>query len=90
MSTVTARHILVEHEHEAQDLMKKLNDNCSFEELAEKFSKCPSGRQGGQLGEFGRGRMVPEFEDAAFSLQVGEVSAPVRTQFGYHIIKRDA
>lgn len=87
--TVEASHILVTHEYEAQDLLKKISDGESFDDLASKFSKCPSGQNGGYLGEFGRGRMVPEFEEAAFELEVGQVSEPIRTQFGYHIIKRE-
>ena len=87
---IKARHILVAHEHEAQDLVKKLNDGSKFDELAAKFSTCPSGKQGGDLGEFGKGRMVKAFEDAAFGLDVDQVSAPVRTQFGYHLIQRYA
>ena len=59
----------------------------SFEEAAGQFSTCPSGQQGGDLGEFGRGMMVPEFEDAAFALELNTVSEPVKTQFGYHLIK---
>lgn len=85
---VNAQHILVEHEHEAQDLVKKLNEGTEFEKLAADFSKCPSGQSGGNLGEFGKGMMVKEFEDASFSLGVGQVSEPVKTQFGFHIIKR--
>jgi peptidyl-prolyl cis-trans isomerase C len=88
MSTVKAKHILVEQEYECQDLLKKMDEGTSFEELAEKFSKCPSGQRGGDLGEFGRGRMVKPFEEAAFGLDVNQVSAPVQTQFGYHLIKR--
>lgn len=88
MSTVKASHILVDHEHEAQDLIKKITDGESFESLAQSFSKCPSGKNGGDLGHFGRGQMVKPFEDAAFSLDVGQTSAPIRTQFGYHLIKR--
>jgi peptidyl-prolyl cis-trans isomerase C len=87
---IKARHILVEKEFEAQDLVKKLGEGKSFEELARKFSKCPSGKRGGDLGEFGRGRMVPSFEEAAFALEVNQVSGPVRTQFGYHLIQRYA
>lgn len=88
--SVSARHILVVNEYEAQDLLKKLEEGSSFEELAQKFSKCPSGARGGDLGSFNRGRMVPTFEEAAFGLVVGEVSKPVRTQFGYHLIQRYA
>lgn len=87
---VKARHILVEHEHEANDLIKKLGEGKAFEDLAQSFSKCPSGKRGGDLGEFGKGRMVPAFEEAAFALAVDEVSPPVRTQFGYHLIQRYA
>ena len=85
---INAQHILVDQEFEAQDLVKKLNEGVSFEKLAEDFSKCPSGKSGGNLGNFGKGQMVPEFEQAAFSLDVDQVSAPVKTQFGYHLIKR--
>ena len=88
MSSVSAKHILVDAEHEAQDLIKKLGEGVTFEELAQKHSKCPSGQQGGDLGEFGKGKMVPSFEEAAFALDVDQVSAPVQTQFGYHLIKR--
>ncbi|MGE0616642.1 MAG: peptidylprolyl isomerase [Bacteriovoracia bacterium] len=87
-STVSASHILVEKEFEAQDLLKKLEAGEAFEALAKTFSKCPSGRNGGALGTFGKGQMVKEFETAAFALQPGEVSGPVRTQFGFHLIKR--
>ena len=82
MSQVTASHILVETEHEAQDLVKLLSEGKSFESLAKEYSKCPSGKEGGALGTFGKGQMVKEFETAAFSLKDGEVSGPVRTQFG--------
>ena len=58
-----------------------------FEEAAKEFSTCPSGAQGGDLGEFGRGNMVKEFEEAAFAAEVGHVVGPVQTQFGYHLIK---
>ncbi len=88
MSSIKARHILVEQEFEAQDIVKKLGEGETFETMAQKFSKCPSGQEGGDLGEFGKGVMVKEFEDAAFALGVGETSAPVKTQFGYHLIHR--
>lgn len=85
---ITARHILVNYEHTAQDLLKKLSEGASFEQLARDFSECPSGKEGGNLGEFKKGMMVPSFEKAAFSLMPGEVSGVVRTQFGFHLIQR--
>ena len=87
MSSIKARHILVEQEYEAQDIIKKLGEGETFETMAQKFSKCPSGQEGGDLGEFGKGVMVKEFEDAAFSLGVGETSGPVKTQFGFHLLE---
>lgn len=90
VSKVSAKHILVEHAHEAQDLLKKIESGESFESLAKKYSKCPSGRNGGDLGEFGKGQMVRPFEEAVFALGVGEVTTqPVKTQFGHHLIKRE-
>lgn len=85
---VTAAHILVDHEYEARDILKKLEEGADFGKLAQDFSQCPSGKDGGNLGEFGKGMMVPSFEKAAFQLLPGEVSGIVRTQFGFHIIKR--
>ncbi|MEA9357480.1 peptidylprolyl isomerase [Bacteriovorax sp. PP10] len=85
---VTAQHILVNQEFEIKDIQKKLSEGVSFEDLARDFSTCPSGKEGGNLGEFGKGMMVPSFEKAAFALLPGEVSEPVRTQFGFHLIKR--
>jgi len=84
---VKASHILVESEKEAQDILAKINSGESFEKLAKIKSKCPSGRKGGDLGWFGKGMMVKEFEDASFSAKDGDVVGPVKTQFGYHIIK---
>ena len=86
-SSARAKHILVETEEKAKEIKEKINNGLSFEDAAKEFSSCPSSSQGGDLGSFTRGRMVPEFEDAAFSLEVGEVSEPVKTQFGYHLIK---
>ena len=88
MNKIAASHILVDQEFEAQDLIKKLNEGSTVEELAMKFSSCPSGKRGGALGEFGKGMMVQPFEEAAFALEVGKVSGIVKTQFGYHLIKR--
>lgn len=84
---VTASHILVDSEEKANVILKNINDGLSFEDAAVQHSSCPSKQAGGALGEFGKGQMVPEFEDAAFAMQIGEISAPVKTQFGYHIIK---
>lgn len=84
---VRASHILVKTEEEAKDLLAKLNEGADFGELAEEHSLCPSKRDGGDLGYFGKGMMVKPFEDAAFSMEAGEVSQPVETQFGWHLIK---
>ncbi|HQT44703.1 MAG TPA: peptidyl-prolyl cis-trans isomerase [Candidatus Micrarchaeota archaeon] len=84
---VKASHILVDTEAEAKAIHKSVLAGAKFEDLARKFSKCPSGAEGGDLGFFGKGMMVKEFEDAAFALNVGQVSAPVKTEFGYHLIK---
>tara|TARA_X000000950_G_scaffold21156_1_gene22774 strand:- start:3 stop:278 length:276 start_codon:yes stop_codon:yes gene_type:complete len=88
--SIRAAHILVSHEHEIEDLLKKLDSGSEFNDLAQEFSQCPSGKQGGDLGFFGKGQMVKPFEDSAFSLEVNEVSKAVKTQFGYHLIKRTA
>ncbi len=83
-----AQHILVAHEYEARDILKKLGQGENFDKLAADFSLCPSSRQGGNLGEFPKGKMVPAFEKALLVLKPGELSGIVRTQFGYHIIRR--
>jgi peptidyl-prolyl cis-trans isomerase C len=90
MSTISAKHILVHHEYEANDLIKKLSDGVSFETLAKDFSECSSAESGGDLGSFGKGMMVKPFEKAAFNLKVGETSGVVKTQFGFHLILRTA
>lgn len=84
---VHAAHILVDKEGTAKELLSKINSGASFGELAKQHSKCPSGKKGGDLGWFGRGMMVKEFEDAAFSGQKGGTVGPVKTQFGWHLIK---
>ncbi|MFA6983950.1 MAG: peptidylprolyl isomerase, partial [Sedimentibacter sp.] len=84
---VKASHILVDTEEKANEILEDITDGLSFEDAAAKYSSCPSKQSGGELGQFGRGQMVREFEDAVFSMNVGELSAPVKTQFGYHIIK---
>ncbi len=84
----TASHILVDTEEKANEILQELKDGIkTFEEAAQEYSSCPSSQQGGSLGEFGPGSMVPEFENAAFELDIDEISDPVQTQFGYHIIK---
>ena len=83
-----AQHILVAHEYEAKDILRKLDQGESFEKLAQDFSLCPSAKAQGHLGEFPRGRMVASFEKALLALKVGEISGAVKTQFGFHIIKR--
>jgi peptidyl-prolyl cis-trans isomerase C len=84
----SVRHILVQHEYEARDLQKKLKEGKSFEELARDFSLCPSGQQGGDLGEFKKGTMIPAFEDALIKLEENEISDIVRTSFGFHLIQK--
>ncbi len=82
-----ASHILVATEEEAQSLIDQLNDGADFVALAQEFSTGPSGPNGGALGWFGTGMMVPEFETAVVGLEAGEISAPVQTQFGWHVVK---
>ena len=84
---VHAKHILVKTAAEAQQIKHEIDNGGSFEYYARVYSLCPSGRQGGDLGYFGKGQMVPEFERAAFDTPVGQVSKPVYTQFGWHLIK---
>ena len=84
---VEASHILVSSIEEATEILGKIKEGLDFAKAAETYSSCPSKSNGGNLGEFGKGRMVPEFEEAAFALNEGEISEPVKTQFGYHIIK---
>ena len=78
---------MVNTQEEALNLLTQIQNGADFGGLAKQHSSCPSGKKGGDLGFFGRGRMVPEFDQAAFSMQVGQVSNPIKTQFGYHIIK---
>jgi len=85
--TIRAKHILVNDAALADQIYWDLKKGLFFEEAAKKYSTCPSAAEGGDLGYFSRGQMVPEFEKAAFALQVNEISHPVKTQFGYHIIK---
>lgn len=88
MSQASARHILVATEQECNDLKTQIAGGADFAALAKQHSKCPSGaRSGGDLGTFGKGQMVKEFEDVVFTAPVGEVQGPVKTDFGYHLIE---
>lgn len=81
-------HILVKTEKDAHSVLDRLNKGEKFANVASEVSLCPSRKRGGDLGTFGRGRMVKEFEQAAFALQKGQVSPIVKTKFGYHLVKR--
>jgi peptidyl-prolyl cis-trans isomerase C len=82
-----AAHILVPTEQEAKMLMGRISNGENFADLAKKYSKCPSAAKGGDLGWFGRKQMAPQFEKAAFDGQKGKVVGPVKTEFGYHLIR---
>lgn len=85
---VSASHILVDGEEKANEIKAEIESGkTSFEDAARNESTCPSSQNGGALGEFSRGQMVPEFDEAVFSMEVGELRGPVKTQFGYHLIK---
>jgi parvulin-like peptidyl-prolyl isomerase len=85
---VHCAHILVKSESEAKAVLNRLKKGEKFGNVARAISRCPSGKRGGDLGFFTRGKMVKEFEKSAFALQKGQISGIVKTQFGYHIIKR--
>ena len=87
MATATARHILVDTEEKCLDLKKQIADGGDFAALASEHSSCPSGQSGGDLGSFGPGMMVKEFDEVVFNEAVGEVHGPVKTQFGYHLLE---
>ena len=84
---VTAKHILVSSKEKANEIRTEIQSGKSFEEAAKEYSSCPSKAEGGSLGSFSKGQMVPEFEEVAFNLELGVVSEPVKTQFGFHLIK---
>ena len=88
LNKVHCAHILVKSEKEAKEVLERLKKGEKFSSVAKTVSNCPSGKQGGDLGTFTRGKMVKEFEKAAFALNKGETSVIVKTQFGCHIIKR--
>ena len=84
---VRASHILVETKEEAEEIRQEILNGKKFEDVAAMVSMCPSGANGGDLGYFGRGMMVKPFEDACFSMKVGDISEPIETQFGWHLIE---
>ncbi|PKI82260.1 peptidylprolyl isomerase, partial [Malaciobacter halophilus] len=84
----TARHILLNTEKLAKKIKKELNNNeISFEKAAKKFSKCPSGKKGGELGMFKKGDMVKEFDDIVFTKELNKIHGPIKTEFGFHLIQ---
>ena len=87
MTRASARHILVDDESFCKELKQKIQDGTDFAEMAREHSTCPSGQRGGDLGTFGRGQMVQEFDTVVFSAPLNEVQGPVQTQFGYHLIE---
>jgi len=87
MATATARHILVDTQEECNTLKEKIEGGEDFATVAQEYSNCPSGRDGGALGSFGPGQMVASFDKVCFEEEVGKVHGPVKTQFGYHLIE---
>jgi len=87
MASASARHILVDSEEKCIELKELIEGGADFAEVASENSTCPSGRQGGSLGEFGPGQMVKEFDDVVFSGELNVVHGPVKTQFGYHLLE---
>lgn len=87
MARASARHILVETEAQCAALKTEIENGADFADIARQHSKCPSGREGGNLGEFGPGQMVPEFDKVVFTAEVGTVQGPVKTQFGFHLVE---
>lgn len=87
MAQATARHILVDSEAQCNDLKIQIEGGADFGDIAKQHSSCPSGKAGGDLGSFGPGMMVPEFDRVVFSAPVNTVQGPVQTQFGYHLLE---
>ncbi|MFV0420683.1 peptidylprolyl isomerase [Oleidesulfovibrio sp.] len=87
MQTAKARHILVETEEACNELKKRIEAGEAFADIAREHSRCPSGRRGGDLGQFRQGQMVPEFDEVVFRDALNVVHGPVRTQFGYHLLE---
>ncbi len=87
MTTAAARHILTTTQEECDSLKKQIEEGSDFADLAKTHSQCPSGREGGALGQFSPGQMVREFDEVVFKEAVGVVHGPVQTQFGFHLIE---
>ena len=87
MARATARHILVENKEVCEDLKKQIEAGADFAAVAREHSLCPSGKQGGDLGAFGPGQMVKEFDQAVFTGEVGKILGPIQTQFGFHLLE---
>lgn len=87
MCVATARHILVSNEDFCNELKAQIEGGADFGEVAKEHSQCPSGKAGGNLGEFGPGQMVPEFDTVVFTKEMDKIHGPVRTQFGFHLIE---
>ncbi|MDH5178580.1 MAG: peptidylprolyl isomerase [Gammaproteobacteria bacterium] len=87
MARASARHILVDSKEQCEELKQKIAGGEDFATVAQQFSTCPSGRKGGDLGEFGQGMMVREFDEVVFTAELNKVHGPVQTQFGYHLIE---
>ena len=87
MAWATARHILVDTQDKCDELKTEIENGSEFGEVAKQNSTCPSSSQGGDLGKFGPGQMVPEFDKAVFNGDVGTVYGPIKTQFGYHLLE---
>ncbi len=87
MTVATARHILVSTEEQCEELKTQIAAGADFADIAKAHSSCPSSRNGGDLGQFGPGQMVPEFDKVVFSADVNTVQGPVQTQFGYHLLE---
>ncbi len=87
MAKASARHLLVETEERCDEIKALIDGGADFADMAKEHSKCPSGKEGGALGEFGPGMMVPEFDKVVFSAPINKVQGPVKTQFGFHLLE---
>ena len=87
MASASARHILVDTEEQCKDLKQQIENGTDFAEVAKEHSSCPSGKKGGDLGQFSPGQMVKEFDEVVFNEELNQVHGPVQTQFGYHLLE---